>query len=338
MTTGPAASGPDPVPDLAGIPAPRIEYRTLDPGESLPDDVLCAVTFGTRPSGGYDPRCVRVGLEPLAGGGLIEVWHSSGPVQRGYDGLVRYTCDEHHLAAAVEIDERRYGGIAAAARAAYTAMVNFQKFARFPQVLRVWNYFDAINAGDGDSERYRQFCVGRAAGLGDALAKPYPAATAIGRRDGDCTLQVYWLAGRVPGRAIENPRQVSAYHYPRVYSPSPPVFSRAMLVSPDLLLISGTASVVGHASHHPGDLPAQLEETLRNLRAVIKGAAGIAPALPRELSSSSRLKVYLRDTQEVAHVERMLHEALPAGVPFVVLAADVCRSDLLVEIDCQHGV
>ena len=144
-------------------PGPVIEYRRLEAPVALPDDVLCAVTFGARSESVDDPRCVRVGLEPLAGGGLVEVWHASGRVHRGYDGLVRYTHDEHHLAAAIEIDESRYGGIAAAAQVAYAAMASFQAAVQFPQVLRVWNYFDAINEGDGDGERYRQFCVGRTA-------------------------------------------------------------------------------------------------------------------------------------------------------------------------------
>ena len=99
-------------------PGPVIEYRRLEAPVALPDDVLCAVTFGARSESVDDPRCVRVGLEPLAGGGLVEVWHASGRVHRGYDGLVRYTHDEHHLAAAIEIDESRYGGIAAAVASA----------------------------------------------------------------------------------------------------------------------------------------------------------------------------------------------------------------------------
>ncbi len=81
----------------------------------------------------------------------------------------------------------------------------------------------------------------------------WPAATSIGRQDDDRVLQVYWLAGNEPGRALENPRQMSAFHYPRQYGPSAPTFSRAMQVGGGLL-ISGTASVRGHASHHPQDL------------------------------------------------------------------------------------
>src|SRR3546814_2400089 len=52
-----------------------------------------------------------------------------------------------------------------------------------PHLLRVWNYLDAITFGDGDAERYREFCVGRARGLGDFDTHALPAATAIGRCD-----------------------------------------------------------------------------------------------------------------------------------------------------------
>jgi hypothetical protein len=58
---------------------------------------------------------------------------------------------------------------------------------------------------------------------------------------------------------------VSAYDYPRQYGPAAPSFSRAALTPDPLLLISGTASIVGHASVHLGDVTAQLEETLANL-------------------------------------------------------------------------
>ncbi len=102
----------------------------------------------------------------------------------------------------------------------------------------------------------------------------FPAATCIGRRDGDPMVQVYWLAGRAPGLPLENPRQVSAYRYPREYGPTPPSFSRAMLASDRLVMISGTASIVGHASRHRGNVRAQLDETFTNLANVLQRAAG----------------------------------------------------------------
>ena len=36
-------------------------------------------------------------------------------------------------------------------------------------------------------------------------------------------------------------------------------------------------------------------------------------------------------------VEALLHERVPRETQFIVLHADVCRAELLVEIDCLHG-
>src|SRR3546814_7354125 len=79
-------------------------------------------------------------------------------------------------------------------------------------------------------------------------------------------VQVYWLAARTPGTPVENPRQVSAYRYPRQYGPQQPSFARAMLPPPGSampLLLSGTASVVGHATAHVGELLAQDRKSTR---------------------------------------------------------------------------
>jgi hypothetical protein len=49
------------------------------------------------------------------------------------------------------------------------------------------------------------------------------------------------------------------------------------------------------------------------------------------------MKAYLRDASHVAPVERELLARLPAGTPFIVLEGDVCRADLMVELDCLHA-
>lgn len=327
----------EPVTSIETATAPRVEYRGVEGAAALPDDVLAAVTFGASHAWERLARCVRVGLRPLRGAGITELWHACDAVRFGFDGLVRYACDSHHLLGAIEVDEREFGGIAAAAEATYTALHRFQARSAHPYLLRVWNYFDAINAGAGDAERYRQFCVGRANALGRQAVKSFPAATAIGRRDGRPVLQVYWFAGRSPGVPLENPRQLSAYRYPRQYGPAAPAFSRAMLVSDRLLMISGTASIVGHASHHPGDVRAQLEETLANLASVLQRAVAMAPKLPARLGAGSLLKVYLREAGAAGLVEAVLRERLPPETPCIILEADICRAELLVEMDCIHG-
>jgi len=178
--------------------------------------------------------------------------------------------------------------------------------------------------------------LGRARALEhDALAQ-YPAATAIGRRDGSPVLQVYWLAAREAGLALENPRQVSAWRYPREYGPVAPGFSRAMLAPGFGLMISGTASVVGHASRHEGDADRQLDECLLNLERVLQRGAEAEPALDARFGPGSTLKLYVREPAEAARLGRSLAERLPAGTPLMVLAGDVCRSELLVEIEAAQ--
>lgn len=315
---------------------PRIEYAARRADAHLPSEVLCGVVFGAN-APCVDARCVRVGLEPLRGQETIELWHAVGPTHLAFAGPIRYAHDDYHLAGAIEVDEHAYGGIAPAAKAAYQALERFMETSPHPHLLRVWNYFDDINGGTGDNERYKQFCAGRAAGLSVQPRTSFPAATAIGRRDGQRTLQVYWLAGRDPGMALENPRQVSAYRYPRQYGAAAPRFSRAMLVSERLVMISGTASIVGHASHHPGNLEAQFDETLRNLNSIVQRAASLAPALSPRLGETSLLKIYLRRAGDADAVEALIRDRVPAATRYLILEADICRSDLLIELDCLHG-
>lgn len=327
---------PDALAPAAEVATMRIRYARLAPDAPLPADTLAVFGFGAGAVLPADPRCVRVGLEPLHGAGLVEIWRGAGPVQTGREGDIRYACDGRHLFGVIEVDERAHGGIAAAAEAAYLAIRAFEAQSEYRYVLRLWNYCDAINLGQGDEERYRQFCVGRASGMGSRAREWFPAATAIGRRDGEPVLQVYWLAARMPGKPLENPRQLSAFRYPSQYGPASPSFSRAMLTHDPVLLISGTASVVGHASHHPGDLEAQVGETLLNLRALLDRAVAEEPALPRDFGPGSTLKVYLRDGAQVGVIETLLARHLPADLPYVVLEGDICRRDLLVEIDGMH--
>ncbi len=295
----------------------------------LPADTLLAIGFGADCALPDDPRCLRVALEPLAGSPRRELWRCGEPALLGRDGEVRYATGGGWLMAVLEVDEREHAGITAATNHAYREFLRFNAASGYPQVLRIWNYLDAITSGEGDDERYRQFCVGRAEAFGEAWRGPYPAATAIGRRDGAPILQLYWLAVRTPGMAIENPRQVSAFRYPRQYGPAAPRFSRAMRSGP-MLLVSGTASIVGHATVHAEGLAAQLAETLANLDAVRASAQQRAPGL----SGHGLFKVYLRDRTAAEAVISQLGAYVGDPARLVVLEADVCRRDLHLEIDC----
>jgi chorismate lyase / 3-hydroxybenzoate synthase len=329
---------------MAAPPRLAVDYVAAEsPQALLDDDTLAVFGFGDAAPHCDDPRYLRVPLQPhadrmQAGAMSFEVWRSGRRVQCGRDGEIRWASDGALSFGVIEVDESTRGIVDVAAHA-YQRLTAFVRGSDTPHLLRIWNYLDAITHGDGDAERYRQFCIGRAQGLGRFDPMQLPAATAIGRCDDARVLQIYWLAAAAPGTPVENPRQLSAYRYPRAYGPQPPSFARAMLPPTATrmpLLLSGTASVVGHASQHEGALLAQLDETFANFDALLAAARQRQPALPPAFGSGTRLKVYVRDRADLATVAHALDVRFGAQVPRIVLHAAICRRELCVEIDGVH--
>lgn len=310
---------------LNAHPAPTVTYRPTAAAPSL--QTLAAFGFGRHAPLYDDPRWMRIALEPL-GPGLTEVWEVPGDVSHGRDGDLRWSRGGGWLFAAVECREDDHGGTEAAAAHAYGLLSEFVATGNEQHVQRIWNYLGAINDGSGDDERYKHFCTGRIRGMGEVFAQGFPAATAIGHRADPALLQVYLLATDRPGTRVENPRQVSAWRYPRQYGRTPPSFARATLLpADDVLAISGTAAVVGHASAHAGDIDAQLSETLRNLEALLETGG-----LPGGFDRHAPLKAYVRHAGDAARVEAFAARHLP-DAPLLIVHGDICRAELLVEID-----
>lgn len=313
----------------------RYEHAPLATLLAQPD-VLMVLGFGAGAPASDDPRYLHVRLEPF-GDAPFEVWRGAAQISTGRDRSLQWSCDGDWLFGALHVDEQDAGGIEPAAEQAYVQLLEFCRMRGFAAPLRLWNYVDAIIDGEGDRERYRRFNIGRARGMAGRLGH-FSAATAIGRHDGSRVLQVYWLATHADGAPVENPRQVSAFNYPRQYGPQPPSFARATLPPGDPLplLISGTASVVGHQSMHPGDLLAQLDETGRNIDSLIDTARRQRPGLATRLGADSLLKIYVRHAEDLPRVAAALDARLPPSVQRLLLHAEVCRRELLVEIDSVH--
>ncbi len=275
----------------------------------------------------------RLAAAVSPGAALFEVWRGVGPVRAGEDGPVRFAHDGQRLLGLLRLPDA--ADLGPVAGAAYRHILRAATEAGYPALLRVHNHLPRITGQEGGGERYRRFNAGRReafAAAGAAAEAGAPAATAVGTAGGAVTL--VFLAARGAGRAIENPRQVSAYRYPGQYGTVAPNFSRAMLAG-GTLFVSGTASIVGHASLHPGDAGAQAAEVARNLRAVLAACAdgGAAPDL-----AGLVLKVYLRDPADRGRVAAVLGDAGFGGA-VVFLHAQVCRPELLVEAEgeCPAG-
>lgn len=303
----------------------------------LDDTVLACVLHGATAAYGDDPRVIAVDLPVLHGAG-VELWTSPSAVHFGWDGELGFAKNDEILFGQLHLKETALAATETAVHRAYRQIDELLSRHGYPHWLRTWNFLSDINQGAGDNERYRQFVAGRYRAIaGDTgFEKQLPAATAIGSQQGG--LLIYFLAGRSAGWQIENPRQVSAFRYPRQYGPRSPSFSRAMLVpwaDQWELLVSGTASVVGHESLHLGEPMRQLEECVRNVEALTAEASrilGVGAAW-----TPQGCKLYLRASHagELDAARQCLSRHLP-GSKILALQGDICRTDLALEIEAYY--
>jgi chorismate lyase/3-hydroxybenzoate synthase len=219
--------------------------------------------------------------------------------------------------------------------------------------IRFWNFVPA----PGDElapglDRYMVFNAGRydayARWYGTARAFSHALATASAVGVQGRHLAIFCLASHRPGTPIENPRQTPSWQYSRRYGPKPPCFARATIVSharQRRLLIGGTASIVGEDSRHPGDPAGQVEETVANLGALISAAmaargadgadrhAGLAPARSDDIARLQDVRVYVARTEDAALVRSLVVARCPGMTRLEMTLSQICRPELLVEIE-----
>lgn len=271
---------------------------------------------------------------------LDEAWQVMASGCAGERAGIRYRANDTLLYGVMDVEESDYGpgpfALRRATEGAYRRLFSLLDDLGYPHLWRAWNYLANINAETDGLERYRQFNIGRydAFVASHRLAHgPVPAACALGISDGP--LSIAFLAGKIAPVPIENPRQVSAYNYPATYGPRSPTFSRAVLVHPpgrELLLISGTASIVGHQTMHVGDVERQARETLANIEALLGSVNAHSLTTPYRLSEL-HLRAYIRHPDDLTRVRTIVDDLVAPDVPVTYLRADICRADLLVEIE-----
>lgn len=316
-------------------------------GDHATDTLLGALYFSQQPLTGisdFDAASTVTHVAMPALGGqtaLYEFFQSTGQPQAGQSGQLHFRFNDSILFGVITLNESEFSGDAvstplqAASKAAYEQIFALLQEQSFPYVLRFWNYIADINGISHDLERYRQFNLGRQqafVGKGQHVAGNVPAACALGTTGGPLTIA--FLAGRTPTLAIENPRQMSAYDYPVQYGPRSPLFSRASVASVagnSMLFLSGTASIVGHQTLHAGDVAAQTEESIENIAAVLD-EAGRKTATKFEMTDLHYI-VYIRDPAHFPQVREILECRIGSHVKASYVQADICRSDLLVEIE-----
>jgi chorismate lyase / 3-hydroxybenzoate synthase len=318
------------IPHLAGA---GDDLHTPEPHD---DPVLAVVRLGAAASDGTTWFEASVPCPPL-GDGLSEVWPASAPVSRCDLGSARAACDGRVLFASVVVPVTARAGIERATFGIYRRLLADLERTGYPHLLRIWNYVPSIHDRSEGLERYMLFCKGRAEAFaahhGEGFAARLPAASAVGWSGR--SLVVHLVASRESGRHFENPRQTSAYRYPERYGPASPSFARATAVPSAAgggLFVSGTASVLGSESVHPGDPARQTKETMANIASVLdaSGVPGSGGPLGARLGF---LRAYVRRPEDAGAIRAEIERAGAGGAPVAWLRADICREELLVEIE-----
>ncbi len=229
--------------------------------------------------------------------------------------------------------------------------------ATFRDVPRVWLYQGGITASQQSEageeiERYREmnrartdfFEQQRAMGRMDVSRDGnacYPASTGIGTIGRGLTISCLALQTErddVRLQALENPGQTSAYDYARSFSLKSPKFSRAMAVMiGDYVTtwVSGTASILDSQSVHLRDVEKQTEQTIDNIERLISlenfQRHGLA-ASGAQLSDLAKVRVYVKQPQDYEKCRAVCQRRF-GDLPIIYAQADICRSELLVEIE-----
>lgn len=201
------------------------------------------------------------------------------------------------------------------------------------EIIRQWNYIERITAFDGADQHYQAFNNVRSEFYARTQwSNGYPAATGIGANLGGILIDVDAAVFKTPdcfATPIDNKLQIAAHAYSAQVlenanqKKTTPKFERAKSMTfgnRRLIYISGTAAIRGEETLVGVGLERQLHITMENI------AELIGEAKPQ------MLRVYLKhpDDYETAH---RLMEEYKLGIPISYMWADVCRDELLIEIE-----
>lgn len=306
------------------------------------DSFLGRIIFADRPA---EPTivdgvpCLTAHMVNGHGVPVEEIWRTDRPVRSGAVGEAVFAEDGEYLFYAVRLGPQPV--YREPVRELYENALRFTWERGYPDLIRIWNLVGDITSPNSEGvEIYRDFCAGRADAFATWGARfpCLPAATGIGTLSPG--IDLCFLATK-PGRTVhlENPRQTPAYKYPFRYGPKSPSFARATFLRGQhagSLFVSGTASILGADTAHVDDIARQTCETLRNIDVLVgsenlrrHGVNGTGYTV-RDLD---QVKVYVRDPGHVPAVRGLCAQVFRADSEIAYFNVDVCRPDLLVEIE-----
>lgn len=211
----------------------------------------------------------------------------------------------------------------------------------YKDVIRTWIYVGEITHFSNGVENYEAINLSRKNYydriFGPKTLSKYPASTGIGMDNRDIVISALAYRKRPFEEVspVENIAQTAAWNYPSHLAKISPTFSRAYRIntpSGTLSLISGTASIIGAETVHIGDVQAQVGVTIDNLERVIAGCIR-QPDITEPLSTVIQYVCYIKNPSDLEKVRQICYSRLPLSANRLFVKADVCRDNLLVEIE-----
>lgn len=211
----------------------------------------------------------------------------------------------------------------------------------FGDVVRQWNYLERITACTSGRQCYQDFNDVRSAFYASSFWETgYPAATGIGMQWGGVQIDFNAVKGNVEITSLDNDWQRAAHVYSDEVLIShlsqqkeTPKFERGKQLADGrhkMIYISGTAAILGENSVETG-IHSQTEITLKNIQHLIGVEEGM-DKLSLQSELLQLLRVYLKNAEDALIVKAELDKYCPS-VPVAYLLADVCRDELLIEIE-----
>lgn len=223
----------------------------------------------------------------------------------------------------------------------------------FNNIVRQWNFIGDILGMHNGFQNYQIFNEVRTEYYHKyRTIHGFPAATGVGMKYGGVFLDFCAIRPDETVRIhpICNPSQVNAYEYGQEVlkgqplgmssSKNPPQFERGLLVvnkAVSTLFVSGTASIIGQDTIGRGDVAEQTMVTIENIRKVADRVRISTLTGKDEPGRFSLLRVYIRKKEDFG-VVRDICLGQFKGSPIVFIEADICRDDLLTEIEAEMSL
>ena len=207
-------------------------------------------------------------------------------------------------------------------------------------IYRQWNYIEGITELNNGSQNYQEFNDARSIFYSSCnWSNGYPAATGIGTSRGGVMIEFYAAKGNdSTNLPIDNPMQIAAHSYSQnvldgkvmkeLSERTTPKFERARIAG-NTIYISGTAAIKGEKSTKSLSTVEQAACTMEIMDNLIS-KENIPVA--NNGSQYDILRIYVKNEQEIPAVHAFMEEHYPA-IPKHCLVADICRPELLIEIE-----